>query len=459
MKQYGVKNISLNQEGWGKKWRERLPVVIDKQTGIPLFEPLRFTLKELRVSVAVSTVEQICDVLQLFYCWLDAKTTKLSGELAELGMPTEPPASFNRAEYCFTQRIKIRGIILEPDEIDQLAYLYRLRATDFELACQALGKATAPTAKVVSLEKVRQSAKPKSKMLSQVSPDYVGIRLNYTKKFIEYLITEYSGRLTLPLEIRESLQRTGAIICTKLAALAPRRKQDDNAPEGLSDEEWELLESIVHPDSPNNPWVVEFVRKRNNLVIRMLRALGVRGGELLKLKTREINKAHQYLAVTKTPDDHEDPRLFQPQAKTLARDLPLSSELLNDLDTYIREVRGAIPAAQRKHPFVFTTEAGRPMSEHTLGNIFRDIRKKNPALPERLTAHTLRYTHSNKLWERIEKTNKTDEQKMDMLRRHNGWSPKSVMPMKYAKKAIADKVNQISVEEQIRLFKPESGEV
>lgn len=459
MQPYGVKYIILNQEGWGRKWRERLPVVIDKRTGVPLVEPLGFTLKRLRASVAVNTVEQICVVLQLFYCWLDSKTEKLTAELVKAGIPADPPAGIHRVEYCLTQRIKSKGLILESEEIDQLAYLYRLRAADFADVCQEPGKRARPVAeKVVSFETARQSAKPKSKMLSQVSPDYVSIRLKYTKKYLEYLAAEYSGRLSLPLEIRRSLQSTSAIACTKLGALAPRLKQDDSAPEGLSDEEWELLESVVHPDSLENPWVRPFVRKRNYLVIRTLRALGIRGGELLKIKTREINKPHQYLAVTKSPDDHEDPRLFQPQAKTLARDLPLSPNLLNDLDTYIREVRGAIPAAQRKHPFVFTIEDGKPMSEHTLGTIFRDIRKKNPALPQRLTAHMLRYTLSDKLWAQIEQTNKTDEQKMDMLRRHNGWSPKSVMPMKYAKRAIADKVNQISVEEQNRLFKPRTEE-
>jgi len=459
MEQYAVKNIVLNQEGWGRKWRERLPVIIDKRTGVPLVEPLRFTLKHLRSSVAVNTVEQICSVLQLFYCWLESKTPQLKVELAAAGIPTEPPPGTHQVEYCLTQRIRTRGIILEPQDIERLAYLYRLRASDFEIACQPPTVREKPTsAKVVSLEKARQSVRVKSKMLSQVSSDYIRIRLNYTKKYVEYLASEYSGRLSLPNAIRESLQRTAAINCTTLGALAPRLSQDDKAPEGLSDDEWEALESIVHPDSAENPWVSAFVRKRNYLVIRTLRALGVRGGELLKLKTRELNKAHQYLSVTKTPDDHEDPRTYQPQAKTLARDLPLCPQLLNDLDAYIRETRGAIPAGKRKHPFVFTTENGSPMSEHTLGNIFREIRKKQPSLPARLTAHKLRYTHSEKLWELIEKTNKTDEQKMDMLRRHNGWSAKSAMPLKYAKKAISDKVNQISVEEQKKLFKANTTE-
>lgn len=459
MEQYAVKNIVLNQEGWGRKWRERLPVIIDKRTGVPLVEPLRFTLKDLRSSVAVNTVEQICSVLQLFYCWLESKTPQLKAELAAAGIPTEPPPGTHQVEYCLTQRIKTRGIILEPLDIEQLAYLYRLRASDFEMDCQpSVVRDKRTPEKVVSMEKARQSARPKSKMLSQVSPDYIGIRLNYTKKYVEYLAREYSGRLSLPDAIRESLQRTAAINCTTLGALTPRLKQGDKAPVGLSDEEWEALESVVHPDSPENPWVSTFVRKRNYLVIRILRALGVRGGELLKLKTRELNKANQYISVTKTPDDHEDLRTYQPQAKTLARDLPLSPQLLSDLDAYIRELRGAIPAAKRKHPFVFTTEDGSPMAEHTLGNIFRDIRKKHPNLPARLTAHKLRYTHSDKLWEHIEQTNKTDEQKMDMLRLHNGWSDKSVMPMKYAKRAISDKANQISVAEQKRLFKPKPTE-
>lgn len=191
MERYAVKNIVLNQEGWGRKWRERLPVVVDKRTGIPLVEPLRFTLKHLRSSVAVNTVEQICGVLQLFYCWLESKTPQLMAELAAAGIPTEPPPGTHLVEYCLTQRIKTRGIILEPQDIDRLEYLYRLRASDFEIACQPPAvRDKRPSDKVASMEKARQSLRPKSKMLSQVSPDYIAIRLNYTKKYVEYLVMD-----------------------------------------------------------------------------------------------------------------------------------------------------------------------------------------------------------------------------------------------------------------------------
>ncbi|RFQ10225.1 site-specific integrase [Pseudomonas sp. ATCC 13867] len=49
-----------------------------------------------------------------------------------------------------------------------------------------------------------------------------------------------------------------------------------------------LLE-VTRPDAPQNPWVDDFARCRNALIVDWLYYLGLRRGELLSLRVSDID--------------------------------------------------------------------------------------------------------------------------------------------------------------------------
>ncbi|UCV22310.1 tyrosine-type recombinase/integrase [Ferribacterium limneticum] len=423
MQPFVVRNLRFEHDAIA----ERLPLLVDSRTGIPVVEPLQYTLEYLRPFMAPNTIERFCRVMQLFFLWLES----------------------NRIDL--TERMLSRGILLQEHEISQLAELYRLKAEDFVAKCRA--KPLAPKhSRVVSLEKARQLIRPTPSEDEEVGSDYLATRLYMTRCFLEALANKYSGNLALSDKYRFSLVASKDLVSARLDALTPPARGNPNAPIGLSSSEVALLRSIVAPNSPRAPWKSKFVRARNHLIIELLISLGLRGGELLKLKTTDINKAGAYLSVTRTPDDKEDTRQFQPQAKTAARQLPLSSDLVTELDRFIREQRANIPAKQRKHRFVFTTDDGKPLSEHSLGDIFRDLRKHCPDLPVNLTAHKLRYTHTDHLWQTLSALRGTADEKKTALRIHQGWSDKSSMPEKYGRRYLSSIADQASIKNQTQLL-------
>lgn len=251
------------------------------------------------------------------------------------------------------------GVLLADEEIHDLVRLYKLKAPAFEAQCLQR-QAEVQVAKVTSLEHFRK-APAKSNVKDAVAPETASIRLFYTRKFLVAQAEKVALKGTTAPEVRAALLELKALFETRLKALAPtsRTPSDAPPPEGLSEAQVAQVLAVVDPQSPENPWKNDFVRKRNQLIVQTLHALGIRGGELLKLKTSDIKPANSSVWVTRSPDDPTDRRLRQPQAKTRARELGLSPVLVGHLLAFITTERRQIPLA-RKHPFIFIAEDGNP---------------------------------------------------------------------------------------------------
>ena len=186
------------------------------------------------------------------------------------------------------------------------------------------------------------------------------------------------------------------------------------------------LLSAINVGAANNPFEREFVRDRNELIVLLFFHLGLRQGELLKIKITgtHFDAQKQTLSITRSPDDPTDPRKEAPQAKTNSRTLPLSEILTKRiLDHIIKHRRSRRYAAT--HAFLFVAQSGRPLSKSAISKIFSIIRSRVEEVDPNLSPHVLRHTFNENL-SAIFESSKTEPEKEKRVRSYlNGWSPQS----------------------------------
>ncbi|TCG02902.1 tyrosine-based site-specific recombinase CMGI-7, partial [Paraburkholderia steynii] len=146
----------------------------------------------------------------------------------------------------------------------------------------------------------------------------------------------------------------------------------------LSHERLQRLLHVCHPHTCDNPWKKPH-RLRNFLIVLMMATLGVRRGELLKLRVSDchLSRAIPEIRVERSPDDPADPRINEPQVKTESRHLPCDASLARYLNEYICRTRRQIPGSSRS-PFLFLSRSGRPMSLMRVNGVLDQIAVAHP---------------------------------------------------------------------------------
>lgn len=140
---------------------ERISMLLDSQSGIPVWDATLFVLNEVRATNrAAATIDQVCRAVMVALQVFDHRKIDLNARLAD-------------------------GKVLELNEIDELVRLAGL--TQKALDAQVTGeRLSAPTRRVVSLEKVRMGQST-NKTLPQVASETKGIRLMYIRKYIAWV--------------------------------------------------------------------------------------------------------------------------------------------------------------------------------------------------------------------------------------------------------------------------------
>jgi len=412
---------------------ERLPLILDTRTGKPLFGPLSYSLHHLRArGYAANTIKQFCQAASLLEYFLETSSIDIPGRLE-------------------------RGLILEEAELSNLIRRFHLKADDFEIACSLSPKDKPSINRPLTLEKVRKL--PSKRVQDSVASITLAIRLHYTREYLVSQATTHALRQATPQGIRSLLHESSELLKKRIGANMPStaNASDTPPPEGLTNAQVDLLLSIARPDSENNPWKDEFVRSRNYVILLCLLSFGVRGGELLRLKTSDFNPSSGTICITRGADDVDDPRRNQPNTKTTARELGVSQELSSLLLTYITNDRRKAPGA-RRHPFLFVSKNGAPLSLNSLYKIFTTLRSKCPELTSSLTAHLLRYTCTDDILLQFEASEMSPEQQAHELRYLLGWSEKSKMPEKYGRRHIAKQANEVLTQRQKKVFRRKLNE-
>jgi integrase len=171
-------------------------------------------------------------------------------------------------------------------------------------------------------------------------------------------------------------------------------------------------------------------RLRNWLMFETVLELGVRRGELLKLRLDSLPRAAEDgIRILRRPDDPHDSRAREPAVKTAERVIPASRELFRGLRAYLTYPR-PLGRASGKSPCLFTTRSGSPVSIDSADDIIGSIGRCSGITP--LSWHRLRHTWA----ERMAEVLADQPNGMDRLVYLGGWTnPLSVR--RYIQRALA----------------------
>lgn len=413
-KRYRVKKLRF-QSG------ERFSMLIEVDTGIPLWSPTVFVVSELRATnLASATLEQATRALLVVHQVLD-----------HLGINVE-------------QRLK-EGRLLNVSELDALAEL--AGATQKEIdALPMPEEASLCIPKVRSLEKVRMRSKP-AESKPQVAAQTKAVRLMYIRNYFAWL----GRRRLLGIDSRQQeFQALSAQVLQVVGHLNARissskRNNDLDARQGVSSEVQARILEVTRPDSPENPWKNEHVRIRNQLIVRWFLALGLRKGEFLGIKLEDINLREGEVRVNRRADSPEEHRRNEPKTKGKARALALGDELAELTRAYVHGPRRAIDGA-RKNPFlVVATGTGKPLTMSAVSKLFVELRRKVSGLPEELCPHVLRHTWNDSFSDFADKARMSPEEELLIRKQQMGWSDRSKMAAVYTRRHTRRKTNEASL--------------
>lgn len=393
---------------------ERLPLLIERATGIPLFEPTVFTVSQLRArNLATNSILQAMRAIVVLHTMLAKNVIDLNRRLDE-------------------------GLVLSQGEIDELVGMAKKELASFKDPIQEGVQRDQPR-KVLSLEQARLSL-TRRQAPNEVSSDTASIRLLYIREYLNWWIDERLLRSSH--KHRATLAELKAIVDAAISQRTPisrgRCHQEERL--GLDSDSRALLLAITDPQHPDNPWGSCHAKERNALIVRMGLGLGLRRGELLGLRIQDISALREEIFVARRPDDKTDPRLDQPNAKTRERTIVLSSSLAEQIRQYVQGQRREQGNA-RKHPFLFVASGtGKPLSISGFNKIFPSLQQASPQL-RYVISHLLRHTFNDDMSDELEAAGESGPVVWKSLLRLNGWSETSQMPARYTKRSTARKAN------------------
>lgn len=284
----------------------------------------------------------------------------------------------------------------------------------------------------------------------KVSAETEYVRLTVIAQYIKWLADQTKG-LT---KDRTKAHQIG-VMEKGLKARRPIKKNRNTVKEekGLTKEQLEVLFEVFRPESECNPFADQSVRKRNRLIFLMLYHLGIRGGELLNIRIRDIDFGRNQLIVARRADQKDDPRKYQPLVKTMDRRMPVKDSLMKELHQYIAYDRRNVPNS-RKNDFLFVTHKsgptqGLPLSKSGYKKIVGIVRGVSPVLFN-LTGHQLRHVWNELFSEYMDTMDDApSHEQQEKIRSYlMGWKEGSGTAETYNKRFIRIKATEAALELQ-----------
>ena len=175
---------------------------------------------------------------------------------------------------------------------------------------------------------------------------------------------------------------------------------------------------VASESHPENPFRNGSFQRRNELICRLLFETGIRLGELLSLRLDNIQTGTEpTVTVRRTHDDADDPRPYQPVAKTKERTIPISDDLAAKIHRYCLEDRARIQGAKR-HPYLLVAHRkgqtyGQPLSASSVSNkvfgAMRRVRREFSGIQPHSFRHHFNYVLSRAVDERNRKARSGDD--------------------------------------------------
>ncbi len=326
---------------------ERLPMLVDSRTWIPPRLAMRWAVLNRRFHAQSSTLAADLRVLGKLYSWA-------------------APSHINLDQYLGT------GHVLNANQLESLIQFYR-------------GESASGTS---SLGQNRTVSDP----LSPASFDH---HVSITQSFLIWVLRSTFGRPRGRIHTYGELE--GA--CDQIAFLLQSKllnAQSVERHEPLTDDEIEALRKAIGPTQlEEGPWdfpqsgFSQATRLRNWLMFEMAMGLGLRRGELLKLRLDGIPRGnHQHIEVVRLPDDPLDSRRREPAVKTAERAIPTNRIIRRALHAYLT-LHPPLGRVVGKSPYLFTTRTGDPVSLDMANDIIAAIGKQGSI---DISWHRLRHT-------------------------------------------------------------------
>ena len=412
--------VALNQrvEVLVRKSGERLPLLVDGETGFPDYDATAFVLQQVRGrGRAANTIEQVLRAIARFNRYLNICGVDLEKRFRD-------------------------GRVFSSGEIEGLARACQL-TEEALVTCEQSARENRAVGKQVTWARVLRGTAVAE---LNVSANTTAIRLGYSAAFLEWMGRRHIDSLAFDHPQRNALQE--AISGAVEAIRARSGSQTNDGPgKGLLPEVRDRLMQVIRPDNPENPWRTEHGRVRNNLMLLWFFDLGLRRGELAGVRISRMSSSMAEVRIDRRADDPKDPRKQQPNAKTLGRNLELKVDLTELTREYVLNYRRKIPGA-RKHDFLFVSSGtGAPISLVAINKIFERLREIVPGLPNNLSPHKLRHDWNDRYSETVD-AKPADERIPESLEQQSrnyamGWSMRSKMSEHYSRRSLQKKSNEV----------------
>ena len=410
---------------------ERFPILLGDD-GIPLFYPSVYeSVMRRQVNVASATISADLASIKFLYSWA-----------ARMHIDLEQ--RFHKAEF------------LSLKEIENLADAFRTRIDyyfeDIPDFPSEPDKAPAPL-KVKSMDAFRMKESQKPSIT--VDPETAARRLYVACNYLDWLARTRASWISIQSPLYETSIVARDEMKENITARIPEVKRTETVRrEGLSQELQDILLEVIDPKSPRNPWVDQFTRIRNQLFFHLLLELGPRRGEILQLRIgRDFNAAANTLTIRRVPDDKDDPRINEPNAKTLDRELPLSEKLTEMVMNYILTARNTVKRPLSLDFLFLAAKTGRPLSLSGIKKILSVLKRSIPELPLTFTSHVLRHTWNDNFSIECEESNLDEETEMKTRNYLQGWKKGSKTSRIYTHRYVKKKAHEVSLKMQEKISK------
>jgi integrase len=396
---------------------ERYCLLVDKHSGLPLYYPNLFLTTQVRnKSLSYSAME-----------------SALGGIAVLLGFMAERNANL---EARFRQ-----NLFFESYELDAIR--------DYCQNKVSIRKENVGSAVMFNFKELRE-------VNEKVGSHTTYVRLTIISRYVKWLaelLAEKSREKNVSGRIGEMAKGIEARRPIK------RNRNKGLVEKGLDKKQIAMLFELFRPESKLNPFNDISVRVRNRLIFLLLYHLGLRSGELLNIRIRDIDFARNQLVVVRRADEKDDPRTDQPLAKTRDRRLPLKDTLAKEIHNYILHTRKKI-VRPGQPDFLFVTHKagptkGLPISKSGYKKVLEVVRVVSPALYN-FTGHQLRHAWNEQFSELMDSMDHplTEERQEEMRSHLMGWIPGSGTAAVYNKRFTRRKAHEAALklqEDMVRL--------
>ncbi|WP_319470106.1 tyrosine-type recombinase/integrase [uncultured Pseudodesulfovibrio sp.] len=396
---------------------ERHAVLIHPNGSVP-FYPSYYAMSVSRIGKSVNTVVSELTAIKHLYTWADTTGVDLHESI-------------------------VSGKMLSLSQIDSLVHACQL---SYKNLVADIESSSTSANKVLEL---------RAKFGDFVSSGTQSIRLNYIIKYLDWLIFELFKKSDAKnfSEVTEKKKDFLQCIKARIPNMRPDSYSAISTPKGYDLTVHRRILDVIEPTHPDNPWRGDFVRHRNCLYVNMCLALGLRLGDTESLEVTHIVRTANppYLQIHRKPDNPEDPRIREPNIKTLPRTLVIERAWFHLLCDYIDIHRRKLPATKR-HPFLFVSRSGQPISRDSARRIVTGLRQVD-GIPDDITQHTLRHAWNERFSEICDERGVSPEQEAFARREYMGWSPSSGMPARYNRRRLKRKADEYSLEMQSKIIR------